>query len=119
LNAARQHGALKGQQIDKTFTDRWLVDNPLWVTFVIAPLFSAFLLYVVLALWSFVKVKPQQLNLWILRSQLLKAESKLQDFHRLREDQRYLIFSCFEYLFYLGLSITLVLATILAEIEKQ
>src|SRR5271156_5150011 len=46
---------------------RWLVDSPLWVTFVIAPLFSAFLLWVALALWSFVRIKPQQLNLWVLK----------------------------------------------------
>jgi hypothetical protein len=86
---------------------RWLVDSPLWVAFVIAPLFSAFVLYVAVALWNFFKVKPQQLNIWILKARLAMAESRLHQLDRLLNDQRYLIAKCLQSIFYMLISILL------------
>ena len=54
-----------------TAVHRWLVDSPLWVAFVIAPLFSAFIIYIYGVFGSLVKIEPQQLNLWVIKARIL------------------------------------------------
>jgi hypothetical protein len=84
---------------------RWLIEHPLWCVFVIAPLVSLFVIYAAHTLWDFFKVKPQQLNVWILKARISSADSRLQRLYRLRSDQSYLIVRCFQSLFLMLISL--------------
>jgi hypothetical protein len=104
-----------------TSAQNWLNANPLWhdalvlvATIVLAP----FITRTLLTFKKFVSIPPQRLNIWILKARISSADSELQDFYRLRQDQSYLIARCFISLILTTLAATVLVSALLLDVSR-
>lgn len=90
----------------------WLITHPLSgelivgliVGFVIL-FFTPILAPIVDTFWKFCAIRPQRLNVWVLKARLSSAEWELHTIRRMSIELPYLLLACFRGLGYMGLTL--------------
>ncbi len=96
--------------IDATYS--WLVTHPLSGELIVGLIVGVVILFltpvlapIVDTFWKFCAIRPQRLNIWVLKARLSSAEWEIHRVRRMSKELSYFMYTCFMGLGYMGFAL--------------